>query len=260
MFLLSFSLHLTPPRSLCGCDLTHKGNHTCLINVRLIRERADVWLQFAAFVPWCEEINNAAGFHTNTLRYLTPISCAIVVINAHVLAVRKSGVTFTNLHSEWPWAFFSVWMLPISLSQSRKYHRWSLTRVLWLFVVTVHLWADGERSAQLPLFYSPIDTVDISVKMCGITFPNPFGLPALHPPPALPMIRRPSSRVGVSPSPKPSRLNKVLRKNSTYNAIPTIVCFILYFQKSRRVKLYCSEDVFFLLHFYLFVHAKDPQM
>ncbi|KAL0156455.1 hypothetical protein M9458_047701, partial [Cirrhinus mrigala] len=24
---------------------------------------------------------------------------------------------------------------------------------------------------QLPLFYSPIDTVDISVKMCGITAP-----------------------------------------------------------------------------------------
>lgn len=44
----------------------HKGNHTCLINVRLISEIADVWLLFAAFGPWCGEINNAAGFRTNT--------------------------------------------------------------------------------------------------------------------------------------------------------------------------------------------------
>ncbi|RXN27951.1 dihydropyrimidine dehydrogenase [NADP(+)] [Labeo rohita] len=43
---------------------------------------------------------------------------------------------------------------------------------------------------QLPLFYSPIDTVDISVKMCGITFPNPFGLASAPPTTSAAMIRR----------------------------------------------------------------------
>ncbi|XP_052399154.1 dihydropyrimidine dehydrogenase [NADP(+)] isoform X1 [Carassius gibelio] len=43
---------------------------------------------------------------------------------------------------------------------------------------------------QLPLFYSPIDTVDIRVKMCGITFPNPFGLASAPPTTSATMIRR----------------------------------------------------------------------
>ncbi|XP_067234865.1 dihydropyrimidine dehydrogenase [NADP(+)] isoform X6 [Chanodichthys erythropterus] len=43
---------------------------------------------------------------------------------------------------------------------------------------------------QLPLFYSPIDMVDISVKMCGITFPNPFGLASAPPTTSAAMIRR----------------------------------------------------------------------
>ncbi|XP_047666729.1 dihydropyrimidine dehydrogenase a, tandem duplicate 1 isoform X2 [Tachysurus fulvidraco] len=43
---------------------------------------------------------------------------------------------------------------------------------------------------QLPLFYSPIDTVDISVEMCGIKFPNPFGLASAPPTTSTPMIRR----------------------------------------------------------------------
>uniref|UniRef100_A0A672SFL4 Dihydropyrimidine dehydrogenase [NADP(+)] n=1 Tax=Sinocyclocheilus grahami TaxID=75366 RepID=A0A672SFL4_SINGR len=43
---------------------------------------------------------------------------------------------------------------------------------------------------QLPLFYSPIDTVNISVKMCGITFPNPFGLASAPPTTSTTMIRR----------------------------------------------------------------------
>lgn len=43
---------------------------------------------------------------------------------------------------------------------------------------------------QLPLFYSPIDAVDISVQMCGIKFPNPFGLASAPPTTSTPMIRR----------------------------------------------------------------------
>lgn len=43
---------------------------------------------------------------------------------------------------------------------------------------------------RLPLFYSPIDMVDISVEMCGIKFPNPFGLASAPPTTSAAMIRR----------------------------------------------------------------------
>mmetsp|Transcript_11752 Transcript_11752/g.29694 ORF Transcript_11752/g.29694 Transcript_11752/m.29694 type:complete len:1041 (-) Transcript_11752:229-3351(-) len=43
---------------------------------------------------------------------------------------------------------------------------------------------------QLPLFYSPIDLVDISVDVCGIHFPNPFGLASATPCTSADMIRR----------------------------------------------------------------------
>ena len=42
----------------------------------------------------------------------------------------------------------------------------------------------------LPKFFSPIDLVDISVEMCGIKFPNPFGLASAPPTTASNMIRR----------------------------------------------------------------------
>lgn len=42
----------------------------------------------------------------------------------------------------------------------------------------------------LPKFFTPIDTVDISVDMCGIKFPNPFGLASAPPTTSSAMIRR----------------------------------------------------------------------
>ncbi|GFR62738.1 dihydropyrimidine dehydrogenase [NADP(+)]-like [Elysia marginata] len=42
----------------------------------------------------------------------------------------------------------------------------------------------------LPNFYTPIDSVDISVEICGIRFPNPFGLASAPPTTSAPMIRR----------------------------------------------------------------------
>lgn len=42
----------------------------------------------------------------------------------------------------------------------------------------------------LPKFYSPIDSVDISVEMCGLHFINPFGLASAPPTTSGPMIRR----------------------------------------------------------------------
>ncbi|XP_048832545.1 dihydropyrimidine dehydrogenase a, tandem duplicate 1 [Brienomyrus brachyistius] len=57
------------------------------------------------------------------------------------------------------------------------------------YIQSIHgMTVDGE--AQLPLFYSAIDTVDISVKVAGMLFPNPFGLASAPPTTSAPMIRR----------------------------------------------------------------------
>ena len=42
----------------------------------------------------------------------------------------------------------------------------------------------------LPKFFTPIDTVDISVEMCGLKFENPFGLASAPPTTSGAMIRR----------------------------------------------------------------------
>ncbi|XP_076813425.1 dihydropyrimidine dehydrogenase [NADP(+)]-like [Clavelina lepadiformis] len=42
----------------------------------------------------------------------------------------------------------------------------------------------------LPKFFSPIDQVDVSVEMCGLHFPNPFGLASAPPTTTAAMIRR----------------------------------------------------------------------
>lgn len=43
---------------------------------------------------------------------------------------------------------------------------------------------------KLPKFYTPIDLVDIGVEMCGLKFPNPFGLASAPPTTTSAMIRR----------------------------------------------------------------------
>lgn len=43
---------------------------------------------------------------------------------------------------------------------------------------------------ELPLFYTDIDNVDISVEMCGLKFENPFGLASAPPTTSSAMIRR----------------------------------------------------------------------
>jgi Dihydroorotate dehydrogenase len=42
----------------------------------------------------------------------------------------------------------------------------------------------------LPKFMSHIDLVDISVEICGLKFPNPFGLASAPPTTASSMVRR----------------------------------------------------------------------
>lgn len=43
---------------------------------------------------------------------------------------------------------------------------------------------------NLPLFCTPIDEVDLSVEVCGLKFPNPFGLASAPPTTSGPMMRR----------------------------------------------------------------------
>ena len=43
---------------------------------------------------------------------------------------------------------------------------------------------------ELPMFYTPVDNVDISIEVCGIKFQNPFGLASATPTTSSPMIRR----------------------------------------------------------------------
>ncbi len=43
---------------------------------------------------------------------------------------------------------------------------------------------------ELPKFYTPIDLVDVSVELCGLKFPNPFGLASAPPTTSSAMIRR----------------------------------------------------------------------
>jgi len=49
---------------------------------------------------------------------------------------------------------------------------------------------DPGASAVLPMFHTPIDDVDISVEICGVKFPNPFGLASAPPTTNSAMIRR----------------------------------------------------------------------
>lgn len=47
-----------------------------------------------------------------------------------------------------------------------------------------------DSKPNLPMFYTDIDLVDISVEMCGVKFENPFGLASAPPTTSIPMIRR----------------------------------------------------------------------
>ncbi|VDO75428.1 unnamed protein product [Heligmosomoides polygyrus] len=49
---------------------------------------------------------------------------------------------------------------------------------------------DVGMTPRLPMFYTPIDEVDISVEMCGVKFENPFGLASAPPTTSGPMCRR----------------------------------------------------------------------
>lgn len=47
-----------------------------------------------------------------------------------------------------------------------------------------------DSTPSLPKFYTNIDSVDLSVEICGVKFENPFGLASAPPTTASSMIRR----------------------------------------------------------------------
>ncbi|CAF1117663.1 unnamed protein product [Adineta steineri] len=58
----------------------------------------------------------------------------------------------------------------------------------------LHRYLQGDETIslepQLPKFYTAIDKVDVSIEICGMKFPNPFGLASAPPVTSGPMIRR----------------------------------------------------------------------
>lgn len=57
----------------------------------------------------------------------------------------------------------------------------------------IHCYLQGipfDTTPKLPLFYTEIDNVDLSVEVCGVKFENPFGLASAPPTTATAMIRR----------------------------------------------------------------------
>ncbi|CAD6185538.1 unnamed protein product [Caenorhabditis auriculariae] len=66
-----------------------------------------------------------------------------------------------------------------------KMAAWSIHR----YIQSLH-GVEVPKEPKLPLFFTPIDEVDISVEMCGVKFENPFGLASAPPTTSGPMCRR----------------------------------------------------------------------
>ena len=62
--------------------------------------------------------------------------------------------------------------------------------VNWLFYFQSLHGLSVPPEPTLPKFFTPVDTVDLSVEICGIKFPNPFGLASAPPTTTSAMIRR----------------------------------------------------------------------
>lgn len=163
----------------------------------------------------------------------TTISCAIVALNAHV---------WRNLQKTAFRATVSFLSLNAANFPSHKVEN-TFDEVLHVCCDCLSLQSVfGETVSgppQLPLFYSPIDTVDISVKMCGITFPNPFGLASAPPTTSAAMIRRAFEQGWGFALTKTFSLDKVLPKNSTCNRNYSVFQFI-YFLKEALSKMFFS--------------------
>lgn len=118
----------------------------------------------------------------------------------------KCFVYFTNIQKKkkkawtpnyWKNGYY-IWTLPLSrLLQFRqtqhnsKLNKNESAKITFFFFFLQSLYgAEVSATPELPLFYTPIDLVDISVEMAGLKFPNPFGIASATPATSSSMIRR----------------------------------------------------------------------
>ncbi len=129
-----------------------------------------------------------------------------------IISAFGSGLTDENTKAAMAPVKFNRWNLP-EVNQETM-----CTNVPWVFAggdlagvaqTTVESVNDGKQASWhlhrylqskhgipipkepcLPKFYTPIDLVDISVELCGLKFPNPFGLASAPPTTTSAMIRR----------------------------------------------------------------------
>jgi len=89
-----------------------------------------------------------------------------------------------------PWAFCGgdlagVAETAVEAVNDGKIAAWSMHRYLQS-LHNIHI----DETPRLPKFYTEIDAVDLSVDVCGIKFPNPYGLASAPPATTCGMIRR----------------------------------------------------------------------
>lgn len=75
----------------------------------------------------------------------------------------------------------------------------------------------------MPLFYTDIDSVDISVELCGIKFENPFGLASAPPTTSAAMIRRAFEQGWGFAVTKTFGLDKVLKNRNFFKLFDLII-------------------------------------
>lgn len=97
------------------------------------------------------------------------------------------ALTLRSKHA--PWLFVGGDLagngMTVEASNDGKHAAWSIHQFL-----QASYGLPVPPQPTLPNFFTPVDLVDVSVTMCGIKFPNPFGLASAPPATSCSMIRR----------------------------------------------------------------------
>ena len=113
-------------------------------------------------------------------------SMAPMVLNSSGTA-DIDALTLRSKHA--PWLFAGGDLagngMTVEASNDGKHAAWSIHSFL-----QASYGLSVPREPQLPNFYTSVDLVDLSVNMCDVRFPNPFGLASAPPATSCSMIRR----------------------------------------------------------------------
>lgn len=99
------------------------------------------------------------------------------------------------------------------------------TFILYIYFLQNLYGSAVSATPVLPLFYTPIDLVDISVEMAGLKFPNPFGIASATPATSSPMIRRAFEAGWGFAVTKTFSLDKVRKYFKVYLSLSHLICF-----------------------------------